>query len=205
MSPRLRADLVVNNLVGFAYLQGEVLLKSDGSPWRPLVHVQDVSRVFLACLEAPRDVIHNQSFNVGHTSRELSDPRRGRDREDVVPGSRVVFAEGAGRRHSRLPGRLRQARQGLPHAVPQWTVQRGVEELYAAYRRMGSRLTSSWAASCGSRISRDFSPRADWTTAFNGPGREAVRPRRGDQDVLLRLAPVDEWSERVRAPMTGPP
>jgi nucleoside-diphosphate-sugar epimerase len=137
MSPRLRADLVVNNLVGFAYLQGEVLIKSDGTPWRPLVHIEDISRAFLACLEAPREVIHNQSFNVGHTRENYQIRDVAEIVKEVVSGSRVVFAEGAGAdiRNYRVDcGKLARA---LPHAVPQWTVHRGVEELYAAYQRYG--------------------------------------------------------------------
>ena len=66
-SPRLRADVVVNNLTGTAFTQGSVRLQSDGSPWRPLVHVEDISRAFIALLEAPREVIHNEAFNVGRT------------------------------------------------------------------------------------------------------------------------------------------
>src|SRR5206468_8871502 len=65
VSPRLRADLVVNNLVGFAYTTGEVLIASDGTPWRPLVHVEDICRGFLAILQAPRELVHNQAFNIG--------------------------------------------------------------------------------------------------------------------------------------------
>ena len=64
-SPHLRADIVVNNLVGHAHTRGEVLIKSDGTPWRPLVHIEDISRAFAAALEAPRDKVHNQAFNVG--------------------------------------------------------------------------------------------------------------------------------------------
>ena len=64
-SPRPRADIVVNNLTGTAFTRGEVRLQSDGSPWRPLVHVEDISRAFLAVLQAPRDVVHDQAFNVG--------------------------------------------------------------------------------------------------------------------------------------------
>ena len=73
VSPRLRADIVVNNLAGVAYTTGEVLIQSDGTPWRPLVHIEDISRAFLAVLEAPRDAVHNQAFNVGSSRRELSD------------------------------------------------------------------------------------------------------------------------------------
>src|SRR6185369_1892799 len=67
VSPRLRADLVINNLVGFAYTTGEVLIASDGTPWRPLVHVEDICRAFLAVLDAPTELVHNQAYNVGRT------------------------------------------------------------------------------------------------------------------------------------------
>lgn len=140
MSPRLRADLVVNNLVGFAHLQGEVLIKSDGTPWRPLVHVEDISRAFLACLEAQRELIHKQSFNVGHTRENYQIRDVAEIVREVVPGSRVVFAEGAGADIRNYRVDCSKLARALPHAVPQWTVQRGVEELYGAYRQWG--LTS---------------------------------------------------------------
>ncbi|MBN1460306.1 MAG: SDR family oxidoreductase [Armatimonadetes bacterium] len=137
MSPRLRADLVVNNLTGFAFLRGEVLLLSDGTPWRPLVHVQDVSRAFLACLEAPREVVHGQAFNVGRTEenyqiRDVADIVK-----DVVPGSRVAFGEGAGADIRDYRVDCSKLARAFPDAVPQWTVRRGVEELYEAYQRYG--------------------------------------------------------------------
>ena len=77
---RLRVDVVVNNLVGYACTTGEVLIQSDGTPWRPLVHVEDIAEAFLAALHAPRDLIHDEAFNVGATRRELPDPRSCRDR-----------------------------------------------------------------------------------------------------------------------------
>jgi nucleoside-diphosphate-sugar epimerase len=135
MSPRLRADLVVNNLVGFAHLQGEVLIKSDGTPWRPLVHIEDISRAFLACLEAPREVVHNQSFNVGHTRENYQIRDVAEIVKEVVPRSRVVFAEGAGADIRNYRVDCDKLARVLPHAVPQWTVQRGVEEIYEAYLR----------------------------------------------------------------------
>src|SRR3989442_28675 len=96
VSPRLRVDLVVNNLVGFAHTSGEILIQSDGTPWRPLVHVEDICRAFLAVLHAPRALIHNQAFNVGRSEenyriRQVADMVR-----DVVPGSVVKYAEGGG-------------------------------------------------------------------------------------------------------------
>lgn len=140
VSPRLRGDLVVNNLVGHAFTTGEVFIKSDGSPWRPLVHIEDISRAFLAVLEAPREAVHDEVFNVGATSenyrvRELADFVQA-----TVPGSRVVYAEDAGpdKRNYRVDC------DKLPRTVPAfeatWTVPRGVEELYEAYLRHGLTL-----------------------------------------------------------------
>ncbi|MGH7634557.1 MAG: NAD-dependent epimerase/dehydratase family protein, partial [Gemmatimonadaceae bacterium] len=92
VSSRLRGDLVVNNLVGYACTTGDVLIKSDGMPWRPLVHIEDIARAFIAVLEAPRELVHNESFNVGITSENY----RVRDVADmvaeVVPSSKVTYA-----------------------------------------------------------------------------------------------------------------
>jgi nucleoside-diphosphate-sugar epimerase/SAM-dependent methyltransferase len=137
VSPRLRGDLVVNNLVGFAYATGDVYIKSDGSPWRPLVHIEDISRAFLAILEAPRHLVHNEAFNVGRTEenyrvREVADIVK-----EVVPGSRVTYAEGAGPDLRCYRVNCDRIARVLPSFKPQWTVRRGVEELYEAYKRSG--------------------------------------------------------------------
>ena len=95
VSRRLRADIVVNNLVGHAFTTGKVLLQSDGTPWRPLVHHRDISAAFLAVLEAPRGRIHNQAFNVGPRRRELSDRQVAEMVAEVVPHCEVAFAAGA--------------------------------------------------------------------------------------------------------------
>jgi len=137
VSPRLRGDLVVNNLVGYAHTTGEVLIKSDGTPWRPLVHLRDIAAAFIAVLHAPRDLVHNQSFNVGSTLEnyrisEVADIVR-----EVVPGSRIIYAADGGpdlrcyRVDCGKIGRL------LPEFKPRWTVRQGVEELYAAYKANG--------------------------------------------------------------------
>ena len=95
-SPRLRLDIVVNNLTAIAMTTGQVRLESDGSPWRPLVHIEDISRAFLAVLEAPRELVHDQAFNVGRAEdnvqvRDIAELVR-----DAVPGSKLTFADGAG-------------------------------------------------------------------------------------------------------------
>src|ERR1700742_182559 len=95
-SPRLRADIVVNNLLGYAVTTGEVLIQSDGTPWRPLVHIEDISRAFLAVLEAPRELVHNEAFNVGSSSENYRIREIAEIIEQVVPGAKATFAEGGG-------------------------------------------------------------------------------------------------------------
>lgn len=136
VSPRLRLDLVLNNLVAWAYTTGRVLIKSDGSPWRPLVHVSDISRAFLAVLEAPRDLIHNRAFNVGQTRenyqvRDLAETVR-----DTVPGCSIEYAAGAGpdTRCYRVDFGLIE--KTLPRFRPQWDARKGAQELYESYKRV---------------------------------------------------------------------
>src|SRR4029453_8183820 len=95
-SPRLRADVVVNNLVGYAHATGEVLIQSDGTPWRPLVHVLDISLAFLAVLEAPREKIHNEAFNVGRSEENYQVRRLADMVKELVPGSPVRSPRGGG-------------------------------------------------------------------------------------------------------------
>jgi nucleoside-diphosphate-sugar epimerase len=136
-SPRLRADLVVNNLVGYAFTTGEVLIKSDGSPWRPLVHVEDVSRAFLALLAAPRDVVHGQAFNVGRQGENYRIRDVGAIVEQVVPGSRVTYAPGASPDTRNYRVDFSKLERAVPGFRPTWTVRAGAQELLEAYRRTG--------------------------------------------------------------------
>lgn len=140
LTPRIRFDLVVNNLVAWAFTSGQVLLKSDGTPWRPIVHVQDISLAFLATLRAPRELVHNEAFNVGRNEenyriREIADIVA-----EVVPDCRVEFAEGAGPDTRCYRVDCSKIARMLPEFQPQWTVRRGAVELYDAYRRTGLAL-----------------------------------------------------------------
>ncbi len=135
-SPRLRADIVVNNLTGTAFTQGEVRLQSDGTPWRPLVHIEDISRAFLAALEAPLDAVHDQAFNVGR-DEDVVQIRDVALQVSEALGCPVTFAESAGpdKRDYRVDftkiGRL------LPAFRPQWTVPQGIDEMAADMTRIG--------------------------------------------------------------------
>jgi nucleoside-diphosphate-sugar epimerase len=135
VSPFLRVDIMVNNLVGYAVTTGEVLIKSDGSPWRPLVHVEDICRAFVAALGVDRQRTHNQAFNVGLSEenfrvREVADMV-----ESVVAGSRVEYAAGASADARDYRVDFGKIQRVLPEFRPRWTVRKGVEELYEAYRR----------------------------------------------------------------------
>lgn len=137
VSPRLRCDIVVNNLVGFAYTQGDVLIQSDGTPWRPLVHIEDISRAFLAALEAPRDAIHNQAFNVGRNEDNVRVSEIAEMVKVVVPNCSIRYAEGGGPDPRSYRVDCSKIMRMLPAFKPQWSVAKGVEELYSAYRAVG--------------------------------------------------------------------
>lgn len=137
VSPRLRADLVVNNLVGFAVTQGRVLMKSDGSPWRPLIHIEDISRAFLSVLEAPIEAVHNEIFNVGSTTENYQIRDVAAIVEKTVPGASVELAESAGPDIRDYRVDCSKIEAALPEFETHWTVETGAQELYDAYSAVG--------------------------------------------------------------------
>jgi nucleoside-diphosphate-sugar epimerase len=143
-SPRLRADVVVNNLVGVAYTTGKILIQSDGTPWRPLVHVEDISKAFLAVLEAPREVVHNQAFNVGRTSENYQIRDVAEIVRETVPACSIAYAEGGGPDPRCYRVNCDKIAAMLPAFQPEWTVKRGVAELHGAFAR--NRLTKDMFA-----------------------------------------------------------
>ncbi len=140
VSPRHRFDIVVNNLTAHAFTTGKVLLKSDGTPWRPLVHVDDICSAFLAVLETPRETTHNQAINVGRRSENLRIREIAEMVQRIVPDCRVDFAEGAGPDTRCYRVEFAKAERLLPSFGPRWTVEMGVRELYGAYRDIGLTL-----------------------------------------------------------------
>jgi nucleoside-diphosphate-sugar epimerase len=136
-SPRLRLDIVVNNLTAVAMTTGQVRLQSDGSPWRPLVHVEDISRAFLAALEAPRELVHDQAFNVGRGEdnvqiRDVAELVRG-----AVPGSKLSFADGAGPDLRNYRVDFSKLNETFPGLNLGWCVRDGIDELVGAYTEHG--------------------------------------------------------------------
>jgi len=136
-SRRLRLDIVVNNLTAVAMTTGEVRLESDGTPWRPLVHIEDISRAFLAILEAPRELIHDEAFNVGRAQdnvqvRDIAEMVR-----DAVPGSTVSLADDAGPDLRNYRVDFSKLEATFPDLNLRWSVREGVDELAAAYTKYG--------------------------------------------------------------------
>ena len=134
LSPRQRFDIVLNNLVAWATTKGLIYLKSDGTPWRPIVHIRDISAAFLAALEAPREAVFNEAFNVGQTGHNYRIRDIAQIVADVVPGCRIEYAEGAGPDKRSYRVSFEKIRRVLPEFKPQWDARRGAEELFAAYR-----------------------------------------------------------------------
>jgi nucleoside-diphosphate-sugar epimerase len=137
LSPRMRFDLVLNNLVAWACTTGKVFIKSDGSPWRPIVHIEDISRAFIAALEAPREQVHNQAFNVGKNTENYQIRELAEFVAEIVPDCQIAFAADAGpdKRNYRVD--FSKIAKTLPGFQPEWDARRGVRELFAAYRRVG--------------------------------------------------------------------
>jgi nucleoside-diphosphate-sugar epimerase len=136
-SPRIRFDLVLNNLTAHAFTSGKVLLKSDGMSWRPIVHIEDIGRAFVAALEAPVETVHNEIFNVGITTenyriREIAEIVR-----ETVPGSRIEFAASAGPDKRTYRVDCSKVARLLPKFRPQWTARRGARDLYNRYTEYG--------------------------------------------------------------------
>ena len=140
VSPRLRGDVVVNNLAGHAFTAGQILIMSDGTPWRPLVHVEDICLTFLRVLAAPRELVHDQAFNVGSTRdnfqvREVADMV-----QEVVPRSTVKYAPGGSPDARCYRVDCAKLNRVFPDLKPRWTLRDGIRQLHAAYERQG--LTS---------------------------------------------------------------
>ena len=135
LSPRIRFDIVLNNLVAWAATTGLIYLKSDGSPWRPIAHIEDISRAFIAALEAPQEDVFNEAFNVGCTEHNYRIRDIAAIVADVVPGCKVEMAPDAGPDTRSYRVDFTKIGRVLPAFKPEWDARRGAEQLYEAYRR----------------------------------------------------------------------
>jgi nucleoside-diphosphate-sugar epimerase len=136
-SPRLRLDIVLNDFVASALTTGKVCIKSDGTPWRPIVHIRDIIAAALAVLEAPREAIHNETFNVGQTEENYHISELADMVTEIVPGSKIEYAPGGGPDKRCYRVTCEKIKRMVPGFKPQWTARKGAQELYDSYRAVG--------------------------------------------------------------------
>jgi nucleoside-diphosphate-sugar epimerase len=137
VSPRLRLDVVLNDLVASAFTKGLVYVKSDGTPWRPIVHIRDIVGAILSVLEAPRDAVHNQVFNVGRTDENYRIRELAEIVADTVPGCRIEYAIGGGPDKRCYRINCDKIQRVVPNYRPRWDARKGAQELYDSYRAAG--------------------------------------------------------------------
>jgi nucleoside-diphosphate-sugar epimerase len=137
VSSRLRLDVVLNDLVASAYTTGRIYIKSDGTPWRPIVHIRDIVAAVVSALAAPREAIHNETFNVGQTEENYRISELADIVSETVPGCRIEYAPDGGPDKRCYRIRFDKIRRILPDFEPQWTARKGALELYEAYRSAG--------------------------------------------------------------------
>jgi nucleoside-diphosphate-sugar epimerase len=137
VSPRLRLDIVLNDLVVAALTTGKIYIKSDGTPWRPIVHIRDIVNAIIATLQAPQEAIHNQTFNVGQTSENYRISELAEIVAETVPGSTIEYAPDGGPDKRCYRVNCDKIQQMVPGFRPQWNARQGAQELYDAYRAVG--------------------------------------------------------------------
>ena len=140
VSPRHRFDLVLNNLTAWAFTTGKIMLKSDGSPWRPIVHIADISRAFIAVLKTPADLVRNEAFNIGSTSENYQIRQLAEIVGETVVDCELAFAQGAGPDKRNYRVNCDKALRVLHGFQPQWTARAGAKELHEAYAKYGLTL-----------------------------------------------------------------
>jgi len=137
VSPRIRFDVVINNLTAWAYTTGRVHMKSDGTPWRPVVHIEDIARAALAVLAVPRDLVHNQAFNVGSSSQNYRIRELAEFVKNTVPQCEISFADDAGPDTRCYRVNFNKYEKAFPNARLEWDARRGVEEIHHSYKTIG--------------------------------------------------------------------
>jgi nucleoside-diphosphate-sugar epimerase len=140
VSPRLRFDIVLNNLVAWAFATKRVFLKSDGTPWRPIVHVEDICRAFIAILNVPCEIVHNRAFNVGRTGENYRICELAEIVKETVPGCVIEYAQDAGPDKRCYRVDFSFIEKTLPSFQPQWDARKGAQQLYETYKSVGLRL-----------------------------------------------------------------
>lgn len=137
VSPRMRFDIVLNNLTAWAVATGQVLIKSDGTPWRPIVHIEDITRAFIAAARAPREAVHDQAFNVGSEADNFRVSEIAAIVKETVSGCSITYAPGGEPDPRSYRVSFTKIQRLLPEFKPQWNARNGAEQLYTAFQRVG--------------------------------------------------------------------
>ena len=137
ISPRFRADIVLNNLMCWAFTTGKVRILSDGTPWRPMVHIEDLSTAAAELLAAPREVVHDQAFNIGGGGENYQVKDLARAVQEALPGSEIEFGPEAGPDPRNYRVDFRKLERALPKWRPRFDARRGAAELLQAFREVG--------------------------------------------------------------------
>lgn len=137
ITPNLRMDLVLNNLVGWAFTTGQIKIMSDGTPWRPIIHVEDITNAFIAALEAPLDSVNNQAFNVGENSENYQIKDMAEAVNRTVPSCNITYSMEHGSDSRTYKVDFSKIKRTLPKFKPKWNLEKGAKELYSAFKEHG--------------------------------------------------------------------
>lgn len=135
ISPKLRLDLVTNDLVGWAVVTKQIKILSDGTPWRPLVHAEDIARAFIAVVEAPTEAVNQEAFNVGMNSENFRVKDIAHMIGEVIPGCEIVITGEHGSDSRSYKVNFDKIKNRLPGFKPVWTLRKGIEDVYEKYRQ----------------------------------------------------------------------
>jgi len=137
ISPKLRVDLVVNNLVGWALTTGQIKILSDGTPWRPLIHAEDIARAFIAVIEAPKEVIKGEAFNVGKNSENYQVKDIATMIKAVLPDCEIIITGEHGPDSRTYKVNFDKIGRMLQGFDPQWNLKKGIEQIVNYYKQYG--------------------------------------------------------------------
>lgn len=137
ISPKLRLDLVVNNLIGWAITTGEIRIMSDGTPWRPLIHAEDIARAFIAVIEAPKEIVNRQAFNTGQNEENYQVKDIAKMIGKIVPNCKIVISGEHGSDSRSYKVNFDKIKNTLLNFNPVWNLEEGIKQIYSSYKSLG--------------------------------------------------------------------
>jgi nucleoside-diphosphate-sugar epimerase len=133
ISPKLRLDLVVNNMVGWAVTTGKIRIMSDGTPWRPLIHAEDIARAFIAVIQSPKESVNKKSYNVGINSENYQIRDIAEIIKEIIPDTEIIITGEHGSDSRSYRVNFDKIHNELKNFQPKWVLKKGIEEIYESY------------------------------------------------------------------------